>query len=87
MKALVAATCVALLGAVGYVFYGEYAEAQSRAESEATRVAKANCIRILDDAEKGITEGLADKLTGCLLIGALTQGDLDRAVSRANERR
>lgn len=31
MKALIAATCVALLGAVGYFFYGEYADAQARA--------------------------------------------------------
>lgn len=30
MKALVAATCVALLAAVGYYFWGEYTEAQSR---------------------------------------------------------
>lgn len=28
MNALIAATCIAVLAAVGYFFYGEYAEAQ-----------------------------------------------------------
>jgi hypothetical protein len=39
MKALIATTCVALLAAVGYFFYGEYAEAQARTERAAERAA------------------------------------------------
>lgn len=35
MKALIAATCVAILATVGYYFWGEYSEAKAQRERDA----------------------------------------------------
>jgi len=49
MKVLIAATCVAVLAAVGYFFYGEYADAQAREALAERQSIKAGCAKIARD--------------------------------------
>lgn len=43
MRALVAVTCIAVLGAIGYYFWNEYSEARERSEAQKRLEMEAGC--------------------------------------------
>lgn len=56
MRALVAVTCIAVLAAVGYYFWGEYSEAQAKYERQAKINEAMSWLYALSKAEKGDVE-------------------------------
>ena len=63
MKALFAATCVALLAVVGYYFAGEYAQARANAEARAKTEDAMNLLYRISGAPEGDTARLAQFCT------------------------
>lgn len=82
LKALVAATCIAVIAAVGYYFFREYSADQDRQRRAAFSIAKASCD---EDMRAWLKRGetpetaLHDRMMNCLSSGYFTEAEMAEA--------
>jgi hypothetical protein len=81
MKVLIGLTCCAVLAAVGYYFWIQYQEAQLRAQREAYRAYRQECLELVYQ-RKLMTDEEEAKISWCLVNGGLTKDDLDEAIEK-----
>ena len=89
MKVLAAATCIAVLAAVGYYFWQEFRRTGSRRRAD-YGAAEPNSRALVDDlyGRYGQGLGMADDetilLSNCLFNKFVTQADLDWVTRKVN---
>jgi hypothetical protein len=76
MKPLIAITCVAILGAVGYFGWGEYARAQERERVAELRSEREFCLTWL--MNDGRSEAKREVTEDCINRGMLALEDIQR---------
>lgn len=82
MKALVALACVAVIAFVGYYFWNEHRQGQIEAAAIADRRFQQDCREVV---ARGGDDTRPSFVTDCLVSGAVTQADLDRAIAKLRQ--
>lgn len=76
MRPLIAITCLAILGAIGYLGWGEWSRAQKAGRDAEWALQRRNCLVVLQIVNK--SENNRKLLEYCIEDGFLTQSDLGR---------